>query len=114
MIDYIEFRDALGVDARAWFDPHRERIHENARSRRGDLLQLEQIAMGYPSREPFLTKLKLDPPDANSGQAGVAPAPGALWMLTVTKDQQIIVLSCRTRASSDLGGTRAFIETDAI
>ncbi|MDF1671261.1 MAG: AAA family ATPase [Pelagimonas sp.] len=30
------------------------------------------------------------------------------------KDQQIIVLSCRTRAFSDLGGTRAFIETKAI
>jgi DNA repair exonuclease SbcCD ATPase subunit len=30
------------------------------------------------------------------------------------KDQQIIVLSCRTRAFSDLGGTRAFIETEAI
>jgi len=30
------------------------------------------------------------------------------------QDQQIIVLSCRTRAFSDLGGTRAFIETDAI
>ncbi|MFG5384463.1 AAA family ATPase [Yoonia sp. R2-816] len=30
------------------------------------------------------------------------------------KDQQIIVLSCRTRAFSDLGGTRASIETEAI
>lgn len=30
------------------------------------------------------------------------------------KDQQIIVLSCRTKAFSDLGGTRAFIETVAI
>lgn len=30
------------------------------------------------------------------------------------KDQQIIVLSCRTRAFSDLGGTRAFIETEAV
>ena len=30
------------------------------------------------------------------------------------KDQQIIVLSCRTRAFSDLGGTRAFIETETI
>ena len=30
------------------------------------------------------------------------------------KDQQIIVLSCRTKAFSDLGGTRAFIETEAI
>jgi DNA repair exonuclease SbcCD ATPase subunit len=30
------------------------------------------------------------------------------------KDQQIIVLSCRTRAFSDLGGTRAFIETEVV
>lgn len=30
------------------------------------------------------------------------------------KDQQIIVLSCRTRAFSDLGGTRAFIDTEAV
>ncbi|MGY3437018.1 MULTISPECIES: AAA family ATPase [unclassified Marinovum] len=32
----------------------------------------------------------------------------------VARDQQIIVLSCRTRAFSDLGGTRAFIETEAV
>ena len=36
-----------------------------------DLIQLEQIAAGYPSRERFLTELTLDPPDATSGQAGV-------------------------------------------
>ena len=35
-------------------------------SRRADLLQLEQIAAGYPSRERFLTELTLDPPDATS------------------------------------------------
>ena len=35
-----------------------------------DLLQLEQIASGYPSRERFLTELTLDPPDATSDQAG--------------------------------------------
>ena len=35
------------------------------------LLQLEQIASGYPSRERFLTELTLDPPDATSDQAGV-------------------------------------------
>jgi DNA helicase-2/ATP-dependent DNA helicase PcrA len=39
--------------------------------RRADLLQLEQIASGYPSRERFLTELTLDPPDATSDQAGV-------------------------------------------
>ena len=36
-----------------------------------DLIQLEQIAAGYPSRERFLTELTLDPPDATSDQAGV-------------------------------------------
>jgi DNA helicase-2/ATP-dependent DNA helicase PcrA len=35
------------------------------------LLQLEQIASGYASRERFLTELTLDPPDATSDQAGV-------------------------------------------
>ena len=39
--------------------------------RRADLLQLEDIAAGYPSRERFLTELTLDPPDATSGQAGM-------------------------------------------
>ena len=39
--------------------------------RRADLVQLEQIAGGYPSRERFLTELTLDPPDATSDQAGV-------------------------------------------
>ena len=33
-------------------------------TRRADLIQLEQIASGYPSRERFLTELRLDPPDA--------------------------------------------------
>ena len=41
------------------------------RPRRADLVQLEQIAAGYPSRERFLTELTLDPPDATSDQAGV-------------------------------------------
>jgi DNA helicase II / ATP-dependent DNA helicase PcrA len=57
--------------ARLWYEPHLERIHEDADPRRADLLQLEQIASGYPSRERFLTELTLDPPDATSDQAGV-------------------------------------------
>jgi DNA helicase II / ATP-dependent DNA helicase PcrA len=57
--------------ARLWYEPHLERIHEDADTRRADLLQLEQIAAGYPSRERFLTELTLDPPDATSDQAGV-------------------------------------------
>jgi DNA helicase-2/ATP-dependent DNA helicase PcrA len=57
--------------ARLWYVPHLERIHEDAETRRADLIQLEQIASGYPSRERFLTELTLDPPDATSDQAGV-------------------------------------------
>ncbi|MGL4289724.1 MAG: ATP-dependent helicase [Phreatobacter sp.] len=57
--------------ARLWYEPHLERMHEDASVRRADLLQLEQIAGGYASRERFLTELTLDPPDATSDQAGV-------------------------------------------
>jgi ATP-dependent DNA helicase UvrD/PcrA len=57
--------------ARAWYEPHLERIHEDAETRRADLVQLEHIASSYPSRERFLTELTLDPPDATSDQAGV-------------------------------------------
>ena len=56
---------------RMWYEPHLDRIHEDADTRKADLLQLEQIASGYPSRERFLTELTLDPPDATSDQAGV-------------------------------------------
>src|SRR5205807_5997794 len=57
--------------ARRWYEPHLDRIHEDASVRQADLLQLEQIAAGYSSRERFLTELTLDPPDATSDQSGV-------------------------------------------
>ena len=57
--------------ARLWYEPHLDRIHEDFVTRHADLIQLEQIATGYPSRERFLTELTLDPPDATSDQAGV-------------------------------------------
>src|ERR1700720_3671949 len=50
--------------ARRWYESHLERLHEDSVTRRADLIQLEQIASGYPSRERFLTELTLDPPDA--------------------------------------------------
>jgi DNA helicase-2/ATP-dependent DNA helicase PcrA len=46
-------------------------MHEDASVRQADLLQLEHIAAGYPSRTRFLTELTLDPPEATSDQAGV-------------------------------------------
>jgi DNA helicase-2/ATP-dependent DNA helicase PcrA len=57
--------------ARVWYEPHLHRIHEDAETRHADLIQLEHIASGYPSRQRFLTELTLDPPDATSDQAGV-------------------------------------------
>lgn len=57
--------------ARNWYASYLEQQYENAETRQADLLQLEQIASGYPSRERFLTELTLDPPDATSDQAGI-------------------------------------------
>ena len=55
---------------RRWYEPHLDRIHEDAMLRQPDLLQLVQIASTYPSRERFLTELTLDPPDSTSDRAG--------------------------------------------
>ncbi len=53
-----------------WYEPHFERLYDDAFVRRGDLQQLQQIATTYISRERFLTELTLDPPGATSDEAG--------------------------------------------
>ncbi|MGC2123113.1 MAG: ATP-dependent helicase [Xanthobacteraceae bacterium] len=55
---------------RRWYEPHLDRIHEDAGLRQVDLHQLIQISSTYPSRERFLTELTLDPPEATSDRAG--------------------------------------------
>lgn len=55
---------------RRWYEPHLERLHDDAAARAADLAQLEQIAVGYRSRGQFLTDLTLDPPSATSDEAG--------------------------------------------
>lgn len=55
----------------AWYQPHLERMHDDAAARHADLQQLERIAATYASRERFLTELTLDPPDASSDESGV-------------------------------------------
>jgi ATP-dependent DNA helicase UvrD/PcrA len=42
-------------------------LYDDARS--ADTAQLQQIAVGYRSRERFLTELTLEPPEATSGNA---------------------------------------------
>lgn len=53
-----------------WYAPHLERLHEDAKIREADLVQLAQIASTYPNRQRFLTELTLDPPTTTSGEAG--------------------------------------------
>jgi DNA helicase II / ATP-dependent DNA helicase PcrA len=55
---------------RKWYEPHLERLYDNARTRLGDLEQLEQIASATSSRERFLSDLVLDPPEASGNEAG--------------------------------------------
>ncbi|HEY0709844.1 MAG TPA: ATP-dependent helicase, partial [Polyangia bacterium] len=59
----------LGL-VRRWYEPHLERIYDDAGARLGDLEQLEQLASAAPSRERFLTDLALDPPEATGAEAG--------------------------------------------
>jgi DNA helicase-2/ATP-dependent DNA helicase PcrA len=55
---------------RRWYQPHLDRLHDDAPARAADLAQLEQIAASYPTRQQFLTDLTLDPPSATSDEAG--------------------------------------------
>jgi len=55
---------------RLWYEPQLERLYEAAHARRGDLDQLERLAMQHPTRESFVTELTLDPPQASGDLAG--------------------------------------------
>jgi len=65
----VGWPEALELVCR-WYEPHLERIYDDAVMRQADLVQLAQIALSYPNREQFLTELTLDPPDATSDKAG--------------------------------------------
>jgi DNA helicase-2/ATP-dependent DNA helicase PcrA len=73
---YARLCDATGSWApqmglvRRWYQPHLERLYDDARVRLGDLEQLEQLAASAPSRERFLSDLTLDPPQATGAEAG--------------------------------------------
>ena len=55
---------------REWYEPHLQRIYEQAQVRAGDLLQLERISTNFASREKFLSELALDPPAASGDLSG--------------------------------------------
>jgi DNA helicase-2/ATP-dependent DNA helicase PcrA len=53
-----------------WYQPHLERMHDDAQVRTADIEQLVQLAGGHGSRETFLAEITLDPPEATSDRAG--------------------------------------------
>ena len=93
-----------------WYMPHLEQLHEDAKVREADLLQLAQIASTYPSRQRFLTELTLDPPSSTSDEAG-APLLDEDYLILSTihsaKGQEwksVFVLNCVDGCiPSDLG-----------
>ncbi|UIK04292.1 ATP-dependent helicase [Neorhizobium galegae] len=105
---------------RLWYEPHLIRIHEDAETRKADLLQLEQIASGYTSRERFLTELTLDPPDATSAESGTPLLDEDYLILSTihsSKGQEwrsVFLLNCVDGCiPSDLGvGSTAEIEEE--
>ncbi len=105
---------------RAWYEPHLDRLHEDAGVRRADLAQLEAIAAGFASRERFLTEITLDPPGAVSDEAGV-PLKDEDYLILSTihsaKGQEwsrVFVLNCVDGCiPSDLGtGTSEEVEEE--
>ncbi|SAI58634.1 ATP-dependent DNA helicase [Bordetella ansorpii] len=67
-----------------WYGDQIERLYDgDAAMRRADLEQLSRIAMGYPTRERFLTELTLDPPNATSDESG-APLRDEDYMILST------------------------------
>ncbi|CAN5373816.1 ATP-dependent helicase [soil metagenome] len=67
---------------RQWYEPQLPRLHDDAPARLADLMQLEQMAAAFGTRERFLTELTLDPPAATSDES---QAPGL--------DEDYLVLS---------------------
>ncbi len=53
-----------------WYQPHLERLHDDARVRSADLQQLLHMAGAHRNRQRFVTELTLDPPQASSDEAG--------------------------------------------
>ena len=56
--------------ARNWYQPHLERLHDDAQVRAADLDQLVALSGGHANRESFLADITLDPPEATSDRAG--------------------------------------------
>ena len=55
---------------REWYEPHLERMYEQAQVRAADLVQLERLSVNFKTRETFLTELSLDPPAVTGDLAG--------------------------------------------
>ncbi len=68
-----QWQGQLGT-IREWYEPQLQRLYDAPFIRAADLVQLEQLAAAYTSREAFLSDLTLDPPNA-LGDEGPTPGP---------------------------------------
>lgn len=68
---------------RHWYQPHLERLHEDAAARTQDLEQLGRLAGQYGTRERFVTELTLDPPELSSDEAQ-PPSRDEDWLVLST------------------------------
>lgn len=55
---------------REWYTPLLESLYDDSKDRLADIVQLEQIASTFPTRDKFITELTLDAPDATTKQSG--------------------------------------------
>jgi len=55
---------------REWYAPLLELLYADPKNRLSDIVQLEQIASTFPTRDKFITELTLDAPDAKTRQSG--------------------------------------------
>ena len=68
---------------RRWYDPMLDVLYDGARVRRGDIDQLERMALQHASRASFLSDLTLDPPEASGDEAG-PPYKDEDWLVLST------------------------------
>ncbi len=90
---FVSLLDALRDDEAAWpeplhaverwYRPQLDRLFDEPEPRAADIAQLVRLAVGYPSRDRFLTELALDPPAATSDESG-EPLRDEDWLVLST------------------------------
>lgn len=85
---------------REWYSPILEAQYDDHKERLADIIQLEQIAHTFPTREKFVSELTLDPTETSSRQAANANLDDDYLILSTVHSvkgleySHVFVLSC--------------------